>query len=498
MPIYDLPGLLKKKFGWKKLSKIPRFFDAYKWRPKFVFIDRKANLYIAADIIFNQQFPERIYRSEVNKVVHKNRRLRVCLFTSAKYQYNNLKKFCVKNDFGLKIYTNISVNTIVPFPSEKVEGVSLVQKAKEGWFPRTILDNLKNIKKIKFKDLIIDLAGKLEKNSGKNKKLGFVCKFIDDMLASHPKFLGSSIPFMKLSNFENLLNFSDIVCRDHTFHSARVFLIGCVIIDHFYDKFISYYKNILGAHKINIEYMWLITALFHDIGRIKQEAHRIFLSDPSRENPVINDGIEEEMRKRWKENEYIISLGNVVELVKQSSRSAGQRDLPFVGYALGGAIDSKIAYVFQENYNKRKSHGVIGCFDLSADLLRKMQATQYQNKPFLLYHMFPALVAIALHDWKLWKELAELKIFPINFHDFPLAALLIYIDTWDDYKRDQDDEKITINDFSIAGNTVTVDLTWHKINDYLEEKFKYESFKRNVITSDIKLEIVVSNVKSAQ
>ncbi|MCK4250362.1 hypothetical protein KAX97_02890 [candidate division WOR-3 bacterium] len=493
MLVDDLSKLIEKKLHWSKVARFPRFLNKYKWRPRFVFSDVKTKTYIAVDVVFSQQFPKRIYETEIKKAVGDNTKLRICFFSSSEYGYYTLKKFCMNHNFGLKVYTKNSINTILPFPSEEVESVSSVQMKREGWFPQVILDKAKDIKRISFKEEIVDLVNRLEKSNRKETQLSNICKSIDKMLASRPKYFGSSIPFMRLSCFENLLNSSEISCRDHTFHSARVFLIGCIIIDAFYDRFVDYYKRILGTHKFSIEYMWLIASLFHDLGRIKQGVHRIYLSDPKKENAELNAVIEELMRKRWKEDEYITALGNIVELIKQSCRSAKKRDIPFTGYALHAPIDANIAHIFQENYNTRKSHGVIGCFDLSADLLRKVNAAKNVSKTFMLYHIFPATVAIALHDWRIWGDLHKLKVFPVALRDFPMAALLIYIDTWDDFKRQGQKERITINDLSIHNSTVTVDLTWHKSDEYLEEKLKYDSFERNVSFSDLKLEIVVSN-----
>ena len=314
------------------------------------------------------------------------------------------------------------------------------------------------------------------------------------MLKAHPAYLGDNIPFMRLSNFESLLNFSDLECKDHVFHSARVFLIGCIIIDRFYNKFSGYYKEVLGASKINVEYIWLLASLFHDIGRVKEGLYRMSLSDPRKDNPELKEKFEDELSKKWNEEEYKTSIGNVVELIKQSCKRKKDRDKPFVGYALGGDIDENIASILRKHYNKLESHGVRGCFELSSDFLRKAKASNFKNKAFFFYHIFPAVLAIALHDWKAWKDLSEVKVFPVDIKNFPLAVLLIYIDTWDDYKREVD-QKITIDGIAFQDNEVIVSLTWHKTNEYLDEKLKYDSFERNVLFSELRLKIEVSNKK---
>ncbi|MBU0477835.1 hypothetical protein KKC91_04625 [bacterium] len=489
----NLAKLIEDRLGWKRLDKPLRFINKYKWLPKYIFSNSKDKIYIAVDVIFNQQFSRKIYQNEAIRALKDHSNLRICLFSSLDSEYENLKLFCKKNGFGLKIYSKESINTVHPFKSEKIEQIIRKKIKKEGWFPQIILNELKQIKKIRFKDQIKTLAKDLEKTHKKERQLSIVRNSINKMLRTHPSYLGNDIPFMRLSNFENLLNFSDVKCKDHVFHSARVFLIGCIIIDKFYKKFSDYYQKILGTSKINVEYIWLLASLFHDIGRIKRDAYRIYLSDPDKDNPALKEKIEEELSKDWQREEYKNSLGNIVELIKQSCKKNKDRDKPFIGFALG-EVDENIAPILRESYNKLKSHGVVGCFELSSDFLRKKKASNFKNKAFFLYHIFPAALAIALHDHRIWKELADVKIFPIDMKNFPLAALLIYIDTWDDYKR-EDEQKVTIDNIVFQNNEVIVYLTWHKTNEYLDERLKYDSFERNVLFSDLKLKIKVSNRK---
>lgn len=496
MNINSIPVFIKNKFGWG-LVKYPAFLNKYKWRPRFIFFDTKTKYYIAVDLIFNQNLSQKIYETEIALALRKNKNLRVCLLTSSDSEYNLIKIFCKKSNIGLKIYSTDDINTIVPLSFEKVGHIVSRKVKKEGWFPRVILDEVKTIKKISFRGLLIDLANKLGKNSSKDKQFALICKYINKMLQSRPDFMGDNISFMCLSNLENIFQLSNIDNKDHVFHSARVFLIGCVIIDKFYDKFTSYYKDIFpGAKKINVEYIWLLTSLFHDIGRVKQSAHLLCMHNPKEENIELTEKVEEEMSKVWGDSEYQLALGNVVELIKHCKMKKEKRQI-FTGYAIQDTIDPKISGVLIESYNKRRSHGVISCFEIAADLLRKIKASKVNNKTFLLYHIFPAVVSIALHDWHIWNELKELKIFPLRLENFPLGALLIYIDTWDDFKR-EDKIKISIDNISFTSNSCIVSITWYDKNDYLEEIAKYESFKTNINSKKIKLVIKISNEKEVK
>lgn len=64
------------------------------------------------------------------------------------------------------------------------------------------------------------------------------------------------------NDYENILK-HDQDYRDHIFHMLHVYLIGCHIIDNFYDFFKDYCNK--NLYYQNIEFSWFIVALFHDM-----------------------------------------------------------------------------------------------------------------------------------------------------------------------------------------------------------------------------------------
>ena len=124
---------------------------------------------------------------------------------------------------GSKVYDSVSINTILPFKTEKIERITSKKTKKEGWFPQIILTEVKKIEKIKYKNIIINLVKKIEKHRSREQQMVCIREAIDKMFKSSPNYIGNNIPFMRLSNFEDLFNFSDIKRKDHVFHSVRVF-----------------------------------------------------------------------------------------------------------------------------------------------------------------------------------------------------------------------------------------------------------------------------------
>ena len=489
--------ILERQYDWKCLRTPPNFLKYYRWKPKYVFQDNISKNLVGVDFVYNEQIAERIYKEEARKVVNENARFFVCLLTPFDNPYERLKDFCKRHGFGLKVFSPNKVHTIRPLEFEKKRALFQRKPIRtEGWFPEIILNELMQLKNIYFRDSIIELANNLSITK-KDEQLSVVCDAIDKILSKNPFFKADLKQFIGLAKFESLYKelHGDADYNDHVFHSARVFLIGCIIIDKYYKQYTSYYRGILGA-RVKVEYIWLLAAISHDIGRIKQKMSSFYLHDNNTDNPRLKEGMRIEQNKYWQDDEYKIALGNLVELIERC-QNASLHNAPFVGYALGGELNTKIAGVLVDSFNDMTSHGVLSCFESSTDILRKTRATGgfgKNGKTFILYYCFPAALAMALHDHKIWKELTDVKVFPIKFKYFSIPALLIYIDTWDDYKRGAEN-KISIDSVNFQKDRVTISVTWFKQEDYIKEKIKYESYERNVIFDDIKLIINVSNEK---
>jgi hypothetical protein len=487
----DLKRLVAKRLGWKFVGRAPGFMSKYKWQPHYFFRSAADKKYIAVDIVYDDQWSRKIYENEAARAMRENKSLEVCLFTPFYSAFERLQGFCGEQGFGLKVFTGGTVTSILGLSFEKVRKAPKRGKEPEGWFPQSILEGVKGIDRLRFKGELHRLAQRLEADTSHEGQLANIKRGLDVMLMEVPYLPADSLPFMKLSHFESLLDCSNIQHSDHVFHSARVFLVGCIVIDRFYNQFVDYYHQILTPTSVNVEYMWLLTALFHDIGRVMQDTWRIYLPDPSQEDSDLKAQVCEQMCKRWKQPEYMNALCNIVELVKQSKGRPCDRDIPWTGYALGGPVDEEVKNVFVQSYNSLGSHGVIGCFEFAADILQKLVAVRSQGRTFPLYHVFPAMLAVALHHHKVWADLREIGVFPIAMRDFPLPALLIYIDTWDDYKRAKG-RGVSIDEIAFDANGVTVQVTWSDPKAYRNDRIKYDSFRENVIFDDISLKIRVS------
>ena len=78
----------------------------------------------------------------------------------------------------------------------------------------------------------------------------------------------------------------------------------------------------------------------------------------------------------------------------------------------------------------------------------------------MVAHAVPAALAIFLHDWHIWPEVKEWQLYPIDMAALPLAAILVYLDTWDDYKRKGGDPMIHIDKYEVTQAGATVSVQW--------------------------------------
>jgi hypothetical protein len=406
------------------------------WKPSLLLESADREMVLAIDIIPSGAIPQFQYSTIVSKLLADHSHLRVIIVTSEESYEDNpeIVQFCKDYELGLKIVIpDIGIQTIVRIdldPDLEIRELPL----EDGWFPMAILEKARNLKRLCFHETInrfIDSAKEL--GNDRNKTLVLVRATIDELLCFHPAFRSTIKHFMKLEHFEKLLRLGDPESSDHVFHSFRVFLSGCPIINEFYDSFLGAHERycIGPIEKLRVEYSWLLTAVFHDVGRPKEKR----VATEFVENELSDEYLEVSLNidvdeKMWTEEHYVAAkrvLGSLAAYVAQGV-SGDSWD--------GGAMDDeeakRIVHEWINLYDNLESHAIISAFDFFADMTRKCRAaTRRGNRPFVLTHAAPAALAILLHDWKKWPEHKKLKLIPVNGQVLPMAALLIYIDTWD-------------------------------------------------------------------
>jgi len=458
----------------------PMWIKTSRWRPDFV-ISGKANAIYGVDIALSGNVPHMIYREVVGRLLEDHMKLKVvvCLPKALFDQSNDTVKFCQKlgievrlMGFGLGLEPIPSVPTFVqpehppgPFP----HGL--------GQFPRPILDRAIGLNRLLFSDILNDFVKKIRQSGNSDiRTLALINKTADELLRSHPHFRAKRDPFMRLESFENLLKTESVDSSDHVFHSFRVFLAGCPIIDQFYEQFSqsAYKYAICRKDEMCVEYTWLLTALFHDIGRPKEAIKRFIAREVQDEEISVTGN-----PSRWKQAHYQRAqkiLGSVGAFM--ASEKTGQWD--------GGSFDDEegvnLSAEWTTIYDRLDCHGMIGAYDFLADILGMMTAAgDRKHRRFMISHAPLAALSVLLHDWRMWEHAKKWKLIPVDIRRNPLAAILIYIDTWDDFKRRPGDPSILIADYEVNSKGARVRVEWENEAALHDQDRKYKEFGESLI-----------------
>ena len=198
--------------------------------------------------------------------------------------------------------------------------------------------------------------------------------------------------------------------REHFIHPFQLFLLGSVIIDKFYDKFRRWYgEDLCTSDETCLEASWLLTTIFHDRWKDIDILERtVGLETGSPRGKIPN------------EDHYLLLLSSFY-----NHRSAGN---PLSRWNINAPEHSVTTDIFK-NYSERLDHGVKS----SILMMKNICGSPSNVSPRDVSSAF----AIAVHDHELWSDLLDAGIFPLRIDLFPIACLLLYLDTTHEWGREQ-------------------------------------------------------------
>lgn len=468
---------------------IPVWLNDSRWKPRLCLSLPGDKRLIAIDVIPSAVIPRVLYKEVVSKLLISHRRLRVIVLVneSAFELHQGIKTFCSNMGIGLKsIVPNIGLQTVCATDLDTIQTSSGFVE-EPGWFPESILQRAMHVSRISFTKEILRFVNSIRKvKRDKEKVTALVFQTIDRLLQSEKQCPSSAARFMKLDHFENLFRQAQPDATDHVLHSFRVFLAGCCVVDQYYDHFVDSHARFCNVKRPQPEYTWLLASIFHDIGKPKEKGGEMLETEIDDEDISVRV---ETKKNKWNRDCYKTAralLASLGAFVGSSCKSDTKWDLG----AFPDKNDARLITDWTRIYNKLKSHAVISSLDMLADISDKAkQAGQRQNRSFVASHAVPAALAILLHDWHIWEEAKKWKLFPIDLKVFPMAGLLVYIDTWDDFRRIHDKARINITDFRVDQDGVSVDIEWDSGAEYQNELRKYIAFEKAITKSPFEYKI---------
>ncbi len=475
----------------------PSWLATARWRPEILVGEQPGTRLLAVDVIPSAGIPWTIYREEVSRLLQAHRDLRVvvCVLEDGFARHPGIERECSQLRIGLKVLLpGLGIETIVKTDLDPSVTAATLPK-EEGWFPSAILAAASGLQRVCFAQQIDRFIQDLNATGhDEHAVFDLVRGTIDALLGRHPTVGPNIQQFMRLSHFETLLRLASPGSSEHVFHSFRVFLAGCPIINQFYDVFRFAHERfcLRAAEDLSVEYAWLLASIFHDIGRPKEGVGQLV------DDELQDEDLEVTIRgkeTRWLRPEWRCARSALASLGAFVGR------LPASGNWDGGIVpDARgedLAAVWTKLYDDLRSHAVIGSMDFLAELFRTAAAAdETANRPFVVTHAVPAALAILLHDWRIRQDAKRWGLFPINSSAMPMAALLIYLDTWDDYRRKGPEPLIFVRDYTVNARGASVTVEWADSESLEKEKVKYRAFKSALRAKPFQLKITARMARS--
>ncbi len=476
---------VKSYYAASPLRHIPSWLTQCSWKTPSYWTARDKIL--AVDTIPSAEIPRYLYQKVVSQLLTDHRELRVIVVCdpAALDQRPRSKRLSGALGVGLKTYTpNIGLQTVVRIDLDSTEPP--VEFTDEpGWFPEAILAQVEQSPNLSYSSILTEIVPAIRNAAGNEDETKVVVYHsIDRLLKTYPQCHADTAAFMKLDHFENMLKINDPTLTDHVFHSFRAFLAGCPVISRHYTYFKDAHMRVsCGSDEtVSVEYCWLLTSLFHDIGKPYEKAPSLVTGE------IGDDDMEVVVRSKptvWEKREYLDARRHLASLICFYGADGSVPAQWDFGAVTNDHMDH-LCKELAEQYTGFGSHAIVGAVRLLAAIVRQAQAAEETvNRPFVITHAVPAALSILLHDWKIWSVAANWNLFPVRGNLLPLASLLIFIDTWDDFRRSGNAARVHVADYSLEQSTVSVTVNWADPIDLKNEEVKFRAFRNAIVESHI-------------
>ncbi len=261
--------------------------------------------------------------------------------------------------------------------------------------------------------------------------------FIKDLLCCDDRFELQSEPIHFMASFEALLRESEANIRDHYFHACNTLLIGYMLLDQFYDEFERLAKSY--GDDIELEYLWLIIAFYHDIGypilKLEKLRKLAFESDSELDEDTFYALCVQERQAYWNTDGYQLIIGVLDDLFSHLYKSKRGK-WSYDGFKRKSP-NTKFRKGLERAFVINRSHGAAGCLRLGLMMNKIMSGLESsEERQFLYRHALIASISILFHDSYVRDCFKNESIKKLTSKSFPFALLLVYIDILQEDRRD--------------------------------------------------------------
>jgi len=365
------------------------------------------------------------------------------------------------------------------------------------------LSNCKNLKG-EIGNLIRNFSKRyLKEKPEDDRENEMIKEFMEQILTCDDRFKLDidSINFM--AEIERIVTRLEGKTREHYFHTCNTMMLGFMIIDKLYNIFATLLKKY--GDDIVLEFVWILTSLYHDIG------YPILLQEPficqsyglERESDLalIHDSIKQQRQNIWDSPEYIFVvevLNNLFNHIYHNKKGKWV----FNGFQRPSPSSTKFKNSVKISFIEKEAHGAAGTLKLALlTNTRLRDVEKYKVREFLYRHAMLASISILFHDSKVRYCFRENSIKRIKAKNFLFSVLLTYVDILQDDRRDSTGSSSNpdiFKDISIPnGKTIVAKLEESILTEGIKNKL-FEELKEalaffimNGLTFDIPEELLI-------
>lgn len=360
--------------------------------------------------------------------------------------------------------------------------------------PQELLDYVSELKKVHYAKDLTEFERKYRNVTSHEEEYKLILKTLEKLWTNYRKERGARL-FESFKEFEPLLK-REPWYRDHMVHPFQVFLMGSIIIDKFYEKFLESYKRKLSnASDEDLDFAWLLCSTFHDFcypiqmfDTLNRALFKKFLQTEA-ELPIYL-----QTERILFEGEQLKLIDQLVSLYTHYGENPERTSWIFDDKCV---IDNQIRSLLLKHIIKNRNHAPLSALALLNTISKEEIAQMSYNYRQTTFStaVYPAALAIALHDNSILQELPERC--KISFENMPLQFLLIYCDIAQEFGRTDTNESCFLKNFDLETNLIDVKLVF---TDEKKHKSKCEevekAFKR--ITSNLlefKLTLIYNGIE---
>jgi len=223
--------------------------------------------------------------------------------------------------------------------------------------------------------------------------------------------------------------------RDHFFHSFQNYFLGLHLVAACLPQF-SAFKDAAHVHwQVDPFAVWFLCAMWHDVGYAHQKVQS-FLKSAYGEH--LDDSVATNVRAAFIEQEKTSQgtrcIASLMARLLNPENARTEWGVPSDKTKLN-PIAQKIYNAILENL--QESHGAFGGIRLYRDYAESIDSMEEEQRQVAQQTVLLAAVSMPFHDWKFRRAVRKaIRVCQIPIRTLPFAALLAFVDSIQDDRRD--------------------------------------------------------------